>query len=151
MPPIIRRAALDEADFLTDLMRRSKAHWGYDAEWMALVWETMQITADQIATREVFVLEDDGRLVGFCQLYRRPDDVYLEDLFIEPACMGHGYGKRLFQHVIQLAQTWGLEKICFEADPNAEPFYHKMGARTIEYRPSPIFEGRLIPQMEYHL
>ena len=31
----IRRARPDEADALTALATRAKAHWGYDAEFMA--------------------------------------------------------------------------------------------------------------------
>ncbi|MBI5930227.1 MAG: GNAT family N-acetyltransferase [Chloroflexi bacterium] len=151
MTPSIRGATPDEADFLTELMRRSKAYWGYTAKWMAAVRDTMQITADQIATHEVFVLEAGDQTVGFCHFYKRPDAIYLEDLFIDPTFIGQGYGKILFQHVIHLAQTWGFEKIIFEADPNAEAFYRKMGAEIIAYHPSPLFEDRLLPQMQYSI
>jgi N-acetylglutamate synthase-like GNAT family acetyltransferase len=147
----IRQATLNEADFLTELMRRSKAYWGYSPEFMEVVRDTMQITAEQIATRHVYVLEDEDRAVGFCHFYQRPDDVYLEDLFIEPGMIGRGYGKMLFNYVTQFARTNGVNQIVFEADPNAESFYHKLGATTIGQRPSPIFDGRLIPQMQYRI
>ncbi|MBZ0321092.1 MAG: GNAT family N-acetyltransferase [Anaerolineae bacterium] len=147
----IRQASPDEAGILTELMRRSKAYWGYSTEFMELARDTLQITAEQIITRQVYVLEDEGQIIGFCHFYQRPDDVYLEDLFIEPNMIGRGYGKILFDYVTQFARAKGMDSIVFEADPNAEPFYHKLGATTTGHRPSPIFEGRFIPQMHCRL
>lgn len=147
----IRRATPDEVDFLTGLMQRSKASWGYSAEWMAQLVDTIQITAEQIATRDVFVLEEDGQRVGFCHFYYLPDSTYLEDLFIEPTAMGKGYGKILFNYVIKTARAKGFSQLLFESDPNAEAFYLKLGAERIGIRQSPIFEERVLPQMHYRI
>src|SRR5687768_14923343 len=56
----IRRARPDEAEHLTALTLRSKAHWGYDADFMAACVPSLTITSERIATpgELVFVAED---------------------------------------------------------------------------------------------
>lgn len=133
---------------------RSKAYWGYDEQFMAWVRANMGITAQQIAEAWVYVCEDaDGRVVGFYHLRRLdvPNDrLHLEDLFVEPDAIGKGYGKRLFDHAATLARELGGDGFTLEADPNAEPFYLRMGCvRTGEHESS--IPGRFIPHMLYTL
>jgi GNAT superfamily N-acetyltransferase len=121
-----------------------------------MVWvrANMSITAQQIAEAWVYVCEEaDGRVLGFYHL--RPSDApnsgsHLEDLFIEPDAIGKGYGKLLFDHAAALTRELGGYSFTLEADPNAEPFYLKMGCiRTGEHESS--IPGRFIPHMKYVL
>jgi predicted N-acetyltransferase YhbS len=43
--------------------------------------------------------------------------------------MGTGLGRRLFEHAMRRARGLGARTVTIEADPNAERFYRKMGAR----------------------
>jgi GNAT superfamily N-acetyltransferase len=150
----IRRAQPAEAQALTELCWRSKAYWGYDEQFMAWVQAHMGITAEQIAEAWVYVCQEaDGRVLGFYHL-RRLDSpegaLHLEDLFIEPDAIGKGYGKLLFDHAVALTRELGGDSFTLEADPNAEPFYLKMGCiRTGEHESS--IPGRFIPHMLYKL
>jgi GNAT superfamily N-acetyltransferase len=148
--PHIRAARPDEADALSDLMRRSKAYWGYDADFMARIVSEMQISADQITEALTFCVGEDDfrRVVGFYHLHVRKIGLRLEDLFIEPDCIGQGYGKRLWDHAVESARVYGFDSFTLEADPHAEPFYLKMGAVRIGERESHI-AGRFLPQMQY--
>jgi hypothetical protein len=61
----IRRARPEEARQLSGLARRSKAYWGYDAEFLERVAADLTIPLRAIAEHQVWVLEADGRVIGF--------------------------------------------------------------------------------------
>jgi len=65
---VIRRARADDAERLTILARSSKATWGYDAEFMALVAPLLDFSRVDIGTATIFVLEDACRILGFYRL-----------------------------------------------------------------------------------
>ncbi|MBL8155290.1 MAG: GNAT family N-acetyltransferase [Anaerolineae bacterium] len=142
----IRRARPDEAEALTGLFWRSKAHWGYDEAFMARVRETLRITPEIIEQQHVYVLETDGRIAGFYALHVLPDRLHLEDLFIEPDQIGMGYGRRLFDHAVEVGRRLGYDSFTLESDPNAEEFYLKLGAIRVGEHESAI-PGRFIPHL----
>ena len=43
--------------------------------------------------------------------------------------IGTGLGRKLFGHAMRRAQELGAGTVTIEADPNAEGFYRRMGAR----------------------
>lgn len=51
----IARAAPGDGSALTELAIRSKAHWGYPAEWLAEWRPLLTITEELIASAPVFV------------------------------------------------------------------------------------------------
>jgi len=53
----IRPALTSEADALSRLCFRSKAHWGYDADFMAKSRASLTVAPDLIASGSVLVLE----------------------------------------------------------------------------------------------
>jgi GNAT superfamily N-acetyltransferase len=145
----IRPALTDEADLLTAVVWRSKAYWGYDAAFMAWARPQMVITADDVAAGGVYAALLDERIVGVLRLTTRGEVGWLEDLFVEPDCMGRGIGRALFAFIVDAARAAGLTRLEFESDPNAEGFYLALGAvriGTVENRP-----GRHVPIMMYPL
>lgn len=143
----IRPAQPGEAASLTALMWRSKAHWGYSEAFMALARPQMVLSEADIAVQTVCVGEADGLVIGFYQLRMHEDGLWLEDLFIEPAHIGRGYGKALFVHAVAAARARGADALHFESDPHAEGFYRALGCEKISERLS-LFD-RLIPRMRY--
>jgi GNAT superfamily N-acetyltransferase len=142
----IRRAQPHEAGTLTGLFWRSKAHWGYDEAFMARVRETLCITPETIEQQHVYVLEAGGQIVGFYALHVLPDRLHLEDLFVEPDQIGKGYGRRLFDHAVEVGRRLGYDTFMLESDPNAEEFYLKLGAIRVGEHESAI-PGRFIPHL----
>lgn len=143
---MIRRAQPDEAEALTGLFWRSKAHWGYDEAFMASVRENLRVTEETIREQHVYVLEDAQRIVGFFVLLVLLDRLHLEDLFIEPGEIGKGYGRRLFDHAVEMGRRLGYDSFTLESDPNAERFYLKRGAIRVGEHESAI-PGRSIPHL----
>ncbi|MHB8410904.1 MAG: GNAT family N-acetyltransferase [Candidatus Acidiferrales bacterium] len=149
----IRRAHPEESGFLTDLAMRSKAHWPYDRAFLEDVRPDLTLRPEKFMPDfHVYILEAAGKPVGFCSLV--PVDretVELEDLFIEPDCIGKGYGKRLWNYAVNLARDLGFARIVLVSDPYAEPFYARQGAVCIGEKTSSIREGRVLPVMEFCL
>jgi GNAT superfamily N-acetyltransferase len=147
---VFRRAQADEAEDLTFLSRRSKAYWGYDAEFLKIVAADLTVSASAIKTHEVWVLEEDGKILGFHQV-KLGDPAWLEDLWLEPQAIGKGYGRTLWEHALSIARAggaWGME---FNAEPFAMGFYEKMGAVQVGVTPSRFIPGRKLPLMRIPL
>jgi GNAT superfamily N-acetyltransferase len=147
----IRPARLPEADLLSRLALRSKGHWGYPAEFLEACREQLTLSVDFIATSPVFVLEENGVVVGFYGLRRAKDAVELLYLFIEPEAINRGYGRLLWEHAVRTATALGHRKISIESDPQAEAFYLAMGARRVGIVASTVQAGRMLPVLEFPL
>ena len=147
----IRRARPDEADALTALARRAKAHWGYDAGFMERIRDAMSISPADVEGDEVWVLDDGtGRIVGYHRVLAG-DPAEIEDLWVEPDAMGAGHGRRLFEHAVAIARSGGASAVELDADPNAVGFYERMGMRRIGETPSTTFPGRSLPRVRLEL
>lgn len=60
--------------------------------------------------------------------------LYLEDLFVEPACRGRGYGRALLVHLAGLAVERGcgrFEWAVLDWNVDAQRFYEKLGATVL--------------------
>ena len=147
----IRRARPDEAGTLTALSRRSKAHWEYPPELMARFVEELVLTADEIREHDVWILESDsGTPLGYHRT-TPGEPAILQELWIEPAAIGAGRGRRLLEHAIAIARSAGASAIELDADPNALPFYERMGGRVIGHTPSVAVAGRTLPRVRMDL
>ena len=144
----IRRGLPDEADALTALAHAAKRHWGYPEAWINH-WQTdLTITADFIAHNEVFVATIDGEIAGCCALVVSESLTELEHMWIDPKHMRKGIGRALFEHTKHHAQELGLNKLELSADPNAESFYQRMGAKRIGEVPADVLgQSRVLPRM----
>jgi predicted N-acetyltransferase YhbS len=143
----IRRATSSDSDRATELARRAKAHWGYPADWLAAWDGELAITAADIDRHRTFVASLDGEVVGVCQLQEGERGAMLENVWVDPHCHGRGIGRALVEHA--LAEAHGL--IAVVADPNAEEFYVKLGARRVGeiHAPMPGAPARTLPLMEF--
>lgn len=149
-PLVIRRARPGEADALTDLCRAAKRHWGYPPEWLAAWAEDLQVTEAFIAEQLVAVGEWRGRAVGFYGLRRAGPAWHLEHLWLEPAHIGRGWGRALFTAAVVEARRLGARELQLKADPHAEAFYLRMGARRHALEVYELFGTRReVPLMTY--
>lgn len=132
----IRPARVDEATALNELTKRSVMYWGYEPAF--LEWEPEAITVDEPFMRRaiVYVLAGRDDLIGYYALIVDGETIILDKLFLEPAYIGSGYGRALWNHAVSVARGLDADKLTFMADPNAAPFYRVMGARFIEEIPT---------------
>ena len=113
----------------------------YEREPEAVVVTPAELRAQLAAARPPFecllVELADGQVVGFAlyfhnySTWRGRQGIYLEDLFVEPAHRGRGYGKQLLVRLAQLAVDRGCARMEWNVlDWNAPAiaFYRSLGA-----------------------
>ena len=148
----VRQAKAGEAQALTALCLRSKAHWGYDAAFMRLCVSSLTVSEDTIAEGRVLVATDNGNsVIGTASVLRDGDDAELGLMFVDPSAIGGGIGRALFDEAVTLARRLGYRRMTILADVNAAPFYERMGARFLRRLPSDAIPGRTLPFYEYDL
>jgi N-acetylglutamate synthase-like GNAT family acetyltransferase len=128
---IIRRAAPEEADTLTQIALEAKRHWGYPEHWIKH-WEAdLTVSSDFIRDNQVYVAEKEGEIRGFYALSVSGKKAELEHMWVTPGSIGTGIGKELFLDAMDRAATLEVREIEISADPNAAGFYERMGASQI--------------------
>ncbi len=147
MSVLIRPARAAEAKILSDLALRSKAHWGYDAEFLDACKDELTVDAGEVARRRAMVADRDGHVLGFTTLEGEPPTGTLGMMFVEPQAIGQGIGRLLFERTVAAGRELGFARLTIDADPNAEPFYRAMGATRIGSTPSGSIAGRVLPQL----
>ncbi|HET8797825.1 MAG TPA: GNAT family N-acetyltransferase [Thermoanaerobaculia bacterium] len=140
----IRRATPKDERRATEIARVAKAHWGYPSEWLEAWKEDLAIR--DVERHVTFVASLDGEVVGVCQLQPSDAHVYLEHLWVDPQAHGRGVGRALVEHA--RSESHGI--IAIVADPNAEEFYLRLGARRVGEvaAPMPGAPERRLPLLE---
>jgi len=153
MPIEIRRADSSEAEQLTDIAHAAKRHWGYPEKWIEQWQADLTITPEFIADNEVFVAIVNDSIAGCCALVVTGALAEIEHMWIKPEHMGSGVGRALFEHARERARELQLPMLELSADPNAEGFYERMGAKRIADIPASMngAAARVLPRMRINL
>lgn len=125
----IIRAKPEDAEALTQIAHAAKRHWGYPERWIESWRDILTMRPEFIAANVAYCAMEDDRAVGFYLLTTESDGVHLDHLWIAPHAMGRGIGRALFEHAVDQARRLGHKTLRIEADPNAEGFYTRLGAR----------------------
>lgn len=88
-----------------------------EATWLARY-------SDQIA----FVADDDGVIAGFAEL--EPNG-HVDCFYCHHCYQRRGVGRQLYQRLEQEANSLGLTRLFVEASITAQPFFERMGFRTL--------------------
>jgi len=143
----IRSPDIEELPDLSELCLRSKAVWGYDAAFMAACRAELTLKPEDLASSRIAVAARGDGVVGVAQVKLVGRDADLQKLFVEPAALHGGAGKALFAWAINAARELGAVRMTIEADPDAVPFYRRLGARDIGFAPSGSIAGRMLPKL----
>jgi GNAT superfamily N-acetyltransferase len=151
---VIRPARPGEHGILNALALRSVQQvWDYSDAFMAWEPEAITIVPEHITGAITRVLEVAGRPVGVYVLRGDPPEIELSRLMIEPDHVGTGCGRRLWEDAVGTARDLGATAITLDADPNAEPFYRRMGAATtgeLDWEP-PMMPGWRVKTMRFEI
>jgi GNAT superfamily N-acetyltransferase len=107
----------------------------------------LSIEPCDLLSTSIAVAEQDGRLVGVAQINIIGNDANLLKLFVEPTVLRSGIGKALFTWATDLAKRQGAVRLVIEADPDAAPFYRRVGAQDVGLAPSGSIQGRMLPRL----
>jgi GNAT superfamily N-acetyltransferase len=90
--------------------------------------DAITLPIEQIACGCVFVAERDGVVAGFAAvLPRRDGGAELDALFVEPHLWKQGVGRRLVEHVAEVASVRAASFLHVIGNPHAEGFYLSCG------------------------
>ena len=148
-----RAAQPGEAEALTGLCREAKRHWGYPEAWLDVWRGELTVSPEFIRRQGVGVAELAGAIVG-CYGLRRDDDVWhLEHFWLRPAPIGRGLGRALFGEAVREARAGGATELLIKSDPNAEPFYRRMGAERVRVETYLLLGAipRTVPHLRFGL
>ncbi|HKT32878.1 MAG TPA: GNAT family N-acetyltransferase [Gammaproteobacteria bacterium] len=89
---------------------------------------------------ECIIAEHDRMAIGFALYFHNfstflgKPGLYLEDLYVQPAFRGRGYGRKLLSHLAKLALNHGcgrFEWAVLDWNAPAIGFYQKLGAKLM--------------------
>ena len=150
----LRRPRPNEAATLSDIGRRSKAHWGYDDAFMHASADELTVSAESLEDPSEYwqLAELDERIAGYIGVIPvAADTAEIEAMFVEPEFIGTGVGRHLFIAARDAARAQGYTCLSIQSDPYAAGFYEAMGAKRIGDRPSDSVPGRSLPLYELDL
>lgn len=145
----IRSAKIDESETLTNIAARSESYWGYDSDYMDKFNLIYKVTKEFISKNPTFIIEEEDTIIGFYGVLIENDMTSLEYFFIEPEYIGQGYGKLLWNHLVEICKSIGIKEFMIVTSPQAQEFYVKMGAITCGEVESLLKKERIIPQLIY--
>lgn len=146
---MIRQARRGDLPRLGDIAMRSKAHWGYEADFLAACRDELCPSEKDIGAG--LVMWEDTAPRGFAHVTIDGEAAELYLLFIAPEAMGRGIGRTLFGWAQGHARGHGAKVLGLDADPFATDFYLRMGMRQVGEVPSQTWPDRMLPRMEIDL
>lgn len=147
MQRILRPPTVEELPTLSALCFRSKSVWGYDNDFMEACRRELTIEPCDLRSTSIVVAERNGKIVGVAQVKVIGSEANLLKLFVEPTTLRSGVGGDLFVWASDQATSSGADHLVIEADPDAAPFYRRMGAQDCGLAPSGSISGRLLPKL----
>lgn len=128
-----------------------------------------EVFADEASIKQSFfceqpkafalILEADAKPVGFAVYFYNYSTflgrhgIYLEDVYVDPACRGSGLGKAVFQYLADKAIAEGCGRLDWSVLDWNEPaikFYEKLGAETMTGWLGQRLSGNSLQQASTH-
>jgi len=149
---MILSAQPKHADILTQITIAAKRNWGYPERWMQIWQPLLTISPEYLSENEAWIKMIGDKPLAYYSLKQADNEFWLDNLWVLPEAMGKGIGKELFKHAVERSRLRGASTLKIEADPNAEAFYERMGARrTGEHYSEIDGQPRILPVMEMDL
>ena len=117
-------------DYYTSLIGKKQA------EYMVSLFLSPEAIKELCAKGAIFrILQEDGRMLGFCEYLREEDRVFLSKLYVRKEERHRGLGKILYEDCVRYTKEIGLNKIYLTVNkyntPSYEIYLH-LGFKVIE-------------------
>ncbi|MBU3143801.1 GNAT family N-acetyltransferase [Clostridium sp. CF012] len=140
-----------EASELSRIAIKSESYWGYDYDFMDKFKVIYEVTEEFIRKNPTFIIYENDKIVGFYTILIKPEGNSIEYFYIEPQCIGKGYGKKMWDHLANYCKAHSIKDFTLVTSPQAKEFYEKMGAIQIGEVESTLKKGRKIPKLKCNL
>ncbi len=147
----LRKPDIGELAAINAMIRRSKAHWGYDQEFLDACREELAFTTERLASGRVRVTGEPGWVTGTVEISLDGKSANIGKLFVDPQAIGSGAGRMLYEWALNFSRQHNAGHMMIESDPFAQGFYEKMGAVIIGKVPSGSISGRFLPLLRHEL
>ncbi len=147
----IRDALNGEAEYLSELTLRSKAYWGYSKEFLERCRPHLVVSTEYIENWPVRVLESSQSIIGYMSLKEISGETRLDNLWIEPEYIKHGYGTILFKEAISQARKLNWKTFRMAVEEQSIGFYEKLGAKIVGKVQSRLGGDIFLTHMEFSL
>jgi len=147
----LRRARISEVNLLNRIAFQSEGVWNEGDDYMDKFSQSYQLTETMIIEEEVHILEINDRIIGFFAILKAGNHHEMELFYIERSFIGQGYGKKLWNLMIQLCKEKGIRRIEFVGSSDVAQFYKKLGAVELDKIKSILKVGRIVTRFEYSI
>lgn len=149
----LRAATPADSAALTAIAQEAKAFWGYPPAWLAAWSAALTIEPDWLRANMAYVAAEREVAVGFVGVVAEAGGTWtLEHLWVRPGAMGQGVGRALLLRAQEIARAGGAVALELDADPFAESFYLRLGARRIGEVSAPVLGiPRALPRLRFDL
>lgn len=105
-------------DYYTSLIGKKQA------EYMVSLFLSPEAIKELCAKGAIFrILQEDGRMLGFCEYLREEDRAFLSKLYVRKEERHRGLGKILYEDCVRYTKEIGLNKIYLTVNKYNTPTY----------------------------
>jgi GNAT superfamily N-acetyltransferase len=126
-------------------------HWDRAPGYLDEAAELMSISAEDLRRDEAWVVLLHDAVAGFYRLSRMDECFEIEEFHLEPAMIGRGIGRRMFEHGTERARAAGARWLEWSTDDKALGFYKRMGGEITGTEPSGIDGDQPLTRMRLDL
>jgi GNAT superfamily N-acetyltransferase len=101
------RALPDEADAVRALVVRSMGYRDHSPEYLEEASALMELSGEDLQRDEAWMAELSGEVAGFYRLSPVDERFEIEEFHLDPAMIGHGIGRQMFEHAAERARAAG--------------------------------------------
>ena len=148
---LLRKPQPNELNNINAMIMRSKAHWGYDAEFINACRTDLAFNSERLASELVRVTVASHAVTGVIEVSINGHIAEIYKLFVDPLAIGSGTGRMLYQWGMEIARNQNASRLMIESDPFAQGFYEQMGAQQVGEVASGSIEGRFLPLLQHNL
>ena len=111
-----------------------------EKECFAMPWSEESILHDvkeNLVARWLVLDDGEGNVLAYAGMWFVLDEAHVCNVAVRPDCRGRGYGKRIFQALIDLAMENSMAMITLEvrrSNTVAQNLYHACGMLDVGYR-----------------
>lgn len=119
---IIRPMTVDDVEAVMEVERAS-----FPVAWDE---DTFKKEAGENPYAYYYVIEKDGKVIGYCGLWLIIDEAHITNIAIHPEERGQKYGEQLFRHTCEQAIEFGAIQLSLEvrvSNTAAQHMYRKFG------------------------
>ena len=137
----IRPAIPDDGSLILAFIKELAAYEKLADQVTATVDDIKKTLFSDNPKAHALIAEENGEGVGFALYFHNYSTflckygIYIEDIYVREACRGKGYGKALFHHICQIAETQDCGRVewwCLDWNKPSIDFYTKtLGAEPM--------------------